>query len=422
MHFRYIRYIIAILLLSVWFGGCGSSSGGESSTDALLDDNTPPVAFDQELDISNSVVEQDSRLHILLEAQDADGDELSYSIIKEPQHGVLEGKVPELYYMPHKGYVGKDSFVFEVNDSIATAIGVIDIDIIKVNRPPKAVDDNVSAEEDKAIAIDVLENDIDLDSNHSVLHIVSVSKPTVGRVTFDKKHIYYIADGAMKLSDRLSYTIADEYNATSSANVYIDIRRNNHTPVAYSQDIITREDTPISIELNASDIDGDRLSYKLSYTKYIPAHGTISGILPHLIYTPSDDFTGDDYLSFYVDDGELSSKVAVVNIRVIPINDAPIANAGEDTDGTIGDSIVLDGSKSYDIDGRIVSYKWIENNETISTKQSFTKTFTKEGVYNISLIVTDDKNATGKDKLTIDINLCNKGCIYLDPTKTVPFN
>jgi len=420
MHFKYIKYI-SFVLLSVWIVGCGSLGGGESSDDTLLDDNRPPVAYNQEFSVSNSVVNQDSRLHILLEAHDADGDKLSYHIIQKPKHGRLEGEVPMLYYIPDSGYVGQDQFVFEVYDGYSYDRGVIKIDILKVNRPPEAIDDNLSVEEQKAIAIDVLNNDTDIDTNSSFLHIVSVTQPHAGKVSFDKKHIYYVSDDSIETQDVFGYVMADEYNATSRANVYINIIRDNHSPVAYSQDVTVVEDTSVSIELNASDIDGDVLSYHLAYSRYIPSHGVVSGIAPHLVYTPEHNFNGDDYISFYVDDGNQTSQVAVVNIKVVPVNDAPIANAGDDKQGVTGDSFVLDGSKSYDIDGEIVSYEWIESNQTISTQPIFSKLFTTEGVHRISLRVTDDKNATGMDEVVVDISLCNQGCIHPDPTQTVPF-
>lgn len=51
--------------------------------------------------------------------------------------------------------------------------------------------------------------------------------------------------------------------------------------------INTSEDTPVSIVLEGTDVDGDMLMYEV---KTQPAHGTLSGTAPDLIYTPNPDF------------------------------------------------------------------------------------------------------------------------------------
>ncbi len=53
---------------------------------------------------------------ITLKASDADGDPLSYDIVRYPRHGTLIGNGSTRTYTPDRNYAGADSFVFLVED------------------------------------------------------------------------------------------------------------------------------------------------------------------------------------------------------------------------------------------------------------------------------------------------------------------
>ena len=94
------------------------------------------------------------------------------------------------------------------------------------------------------------------------------------------------------------------------------------------------------------------------------------------------------------------------------INKRPIANAGKDTIITLPlDSIQLDGSLSYDPDGRIQEYSWRGINTAAllpiinkQTEKPTIKNFT-QGVYQFELTVNDNSGAFSKDTVTVFVNL-----------------
>ena len=47
-----------------------------------------------------------------------------------------------------------------------------------------------------------------------------------------------------------------------------------------------------------------------------PANGSLSGAAPNLTYTPKANFSGSDSFTFTVNDGQVDSNVATVNITV----------------------------------------------------------------------------------------------------------
>lgn len=58
---------------------------------------------------------------ITLAGTDADGDNLTYSVVTSPSHGSLSGTSPNLTYTPTTGYSGSDSFTFKVSDGTDTS-------------------------------------------------------------------------------------------------------------------------------------------------------------------------------------------------------------------------------------------------------------------------------------------------------------
>ena len=98
--------------------------------------------------------------------------------------------------------------------------------------------------------------------------------------------------------------------------------QNIRPPVAYDQSLATDQKTPVLITLTGSNLNGDVLAYEIVTQ---PAHGTLTGTAPDLIYTPSTGDAGQDSFTFRVHDGLLSSDIATVAITVHRINHAPLA-------------------------------------------------------------------------------------------------
>lgn len=81
----------------------------------------------------------------------------------------------------------------------------------------------------------------------------------------------------------------------------------------------------------------------------------------------------------------------------------PIAKAStSNTSGFAPLTVTLDGSKSVDNDGSIVSYEWTWNGGTASGPMP-TITFTDPEVYDITLTVTDNQGATDTDRVSVSV-------------------
>lgn len=94
----------------------------------------------------------------------------------------------------------------------------------------------------------------------------------------------------------------------------------NQPPKALDQALRTPEDTPLTLTLTGSDSQNDPLTFELLEP---PAHGTLSGTAPDLVYTPAPNFNGPDRLTFRTHDGQFDSAPGTVTIEVVPVNDPP---------------------------------------------------------------------------------------------------
>jgi hypothetical protein len=114
-------------------------------------------------------------------------------------------------------------------------------------------------------------------------------------------------------------------------------------------------------------------------------------------------------------------------------NKPPVAVAGPDTVIILPtDSILLDGSKSSDPDGKISAWQWAKVSGPVSftiasaTAASKTVKNLKAGAYQFELKVTDDKGASAKDTvmITVDSIATNNhppiACAGADQTITLP--
>jgi len=124
--------------------------------------NLPPIARP---DSSTTLPGIPVRINVLENDSDPDGDNLllaDYETVS--RNGGTISKDPQnvLTYTPPPEFFGTDSFQYTLSDGFNTATASVSI---IVNRPPTALDDNVTVETNESVIILVLANDSDPDGN-----------------------------------------------------------------------------------------------------------------------------------------------------------------------------------------------------------------------------------------------------------------
>ncbi len=299
--------------------------------------NDTPMAYDDSV-----TTQEDRSVSITLSGGDADGDSLSYNVVKGPSNGRLRGTAPNLRYSPKANFNGSDSFTFKASDKKTdSAIATVSITVKAVNDVPTANDDNVTTQEDRQVSIRLSGNDPDGDSlSYSV-----VKGPSHGRLSGTAPRLRYSPMANFNGSDSFTFKVSDKTADSSAATVSITVKAVNDAPTANDDSAITQEDRSIlSIDVLANDTDVDDDSLKISAV----TQGTNGSVTINadntLSYAPMADFNGSDAFTYTVCDSKGEIDTAKVNVKVKAVNDAPSFTSTPVTTATVG------ALYTYDVD------------------------------------------------------------------------
>jgi Bacterial Ig domain len=177
------------------------------------------------------------------------------------------------------------------------------------NQAPIANPQSLSAAEDTPL--DIVLTGSDPDCNPLTYSVVS--GPNHGTLSGIAPSLTYTPSANYNGADSFTFVVNDGQATSDPATVDITVLAVNDAPVADPQSATTRWYTPVAITLTGSDVDGDALTFSIATP---PEHGTLSGTAPDVTYTPDPGFGGPDSFAFIVNDGELDSEPAVVNITI----------------------------------------------------------------------------------------------------------
>jgi len=305
--------------------------------------NDMPLAEEQSLSTA-----EDTAKTVVLVGTDADGDVLTYSIVTGPSHGSLSGTGSIKTYTPAANYNGTDSFSFKVNDgSVDSNTATVSITVTAVNDAPVADSQSVNTAEDIALDITLTGSDVELNP----LTYSIVTSPAHGTLSGIAPDVTYTPTANYNGSDSFTFRVSDGQTNSAPVTVSITIAPVNDAPIALAQSVSVDEDASVDIVLAGSDVDGGSLTFTVVNG---PIHGTLSGTVPNLVYTPVANYNGNDAFTFTVSDGTLVSPAAVIDITIRPVNDLPVA-AGQaiTTSENTPVSFTLAGS---DVDGDALTY------------------------------------------------------------------
>lgn len=207
-----------------------------------------------------------------------------------------------------------------------------------VNSAPQAADDYVSMFAGQTIDINVVGNDGDADGD--LLTLVSIGEPEPGDAGVEfsivNNRLHVVAPAFIpnhSLQVRIDYLTADpcalrgldfENALASSGTVFLEVTADNIPPVAIDDYVVTDEDTSVTIDILANDVDdnNDPLTV-IEVTQ--PGFGAVllneNGTVT---YTPFVNAFGDDSFTYTIEDGFGGSDSASVFVTVTPVNDGPV--------------------------------------------------------------------------------------------------
>ena len=318
---------------------------------------------------------------LTLNATDVEGQTLSWIVPPPfaPLHGVAtvsgNGTSKAIQYTPDAGYFGTDSFIVSVDDGFDRDLITVNVTISQVNAPPVITEgasvDVIMSEDDSPTAFDLTLNATDPDGDPLTW---SISNPAGNGTataigTGLSKAIDYTPIIGYSGTDSFDVQVSDGEGGTDTITVNVTIDAVNDAPIITEGATVTvtmSEDgspTAFDLTLNATDADGDTLTWSIS----TPAgNGTATAIgtgLSKVIgYSPGADYNGSDSFEVQVSDPNGGMDTITVNVTIDPINDAPVITEGDSVNVTMSQNsspVAFDLTlNATDIDNPAAALNW----------------------------------------------------------------
>ena len=268
--------------------------------------NDAPIAAGQ-----NVTAQEDTTKTVTLSATDVEGQELTYTVVSGPAHGVLGGSAPNLTYTPHANFNGPDSFTFKANDgSVDSAVATVSIGVAPVNDVPVANAQSVATNEDSAKAVTLSGSDVE----GQALTYSVVAGPAHGALSGTAPNLVYTPSANFNGPDSFTFKAIDGSAESPPATVSISVAAVNDAPVAHGQSVTTPPGTATAVRLLATDAEGGQLTFEIVDR---PVHGALSGTAPEMTYTPTSGYSGSDGFTFRAkDESGATSNIAAVSLTV----------------------------------------------------------------------------------------------------------
>jgi len=251
------------------------------------------------------------QVNLLAGAQGGGGtlDPTSVVITTLPSHGaVTVSSAGVATYTPATGFSGVDTFQFNVADTNGSRSVPATATITVVPPlPPIANNDNAVTQENAAVAITVLANDVGAGGTLDPTSVVISTAPTFGATSVNHTTgvVTYTPPAGFSGNDTFQYTVADTNGVRSNAaTVFVTITA-LVPPTAVLDAVTTPQNVAVAIPVLANDQGG---SGSLDPTTVVlatnPTYGnaTVSATTGVVTYTPNVNFFGVDIFSYTVAD------------------------------------------------------------------------------------------------------------------------
>ena len=263
-----------------------------------------------------------------------------------------------LTYTPGAAYIGADSFSYTVSSGGVTEVATVNVTIALLNRVPvNTVPGAQTVDEDTVLAIaGISVNDLDgnlattqLTAGNGTLTVslaggASISAGANASSTLTLSGSQAQIDAALATlayqgslnfngTDTLTVLAIDSAGTplTDSDTVAVTVVAVNDAPVVANDGLAATEDTPVTFaaaDLLANDSDVDTPNAALTIASVTSGAGgtAVLNADGSVTFTPSASFNGAADFAYTVTDGALASTApATVTVRVVPVNNAPVA-------------------------------------------------------------------------------------------------
>lgn len=231
-----------------------------------------------------------------------------------------------------------------------------------------------------------------------------------------------VEDILYQSADNIEGNLADQHKGKMGAgrvNAYNAIilasGGANSMPVALNDSASTDEDVAVVINVLRNDFDPDGDPLTISAIG-VALHGSaVQDGDSSIIYTPGEDYFGEDSLRYYISDGRGGIDSAMVHISIRSINDPPqIVDLPQEISMLTNDSTSLDMSAyQYDVDTAPEGLTWTFSVSSDQLSYAFDESsdsltiYSHEvpGQYYLYVTLTDDSAAFDQDTIMVIVDI-----------------
>ncbi|CAM3330275.1 Ig-like domain-containing protein [Zobellia roscoffensis] len=363
--------------------------------------NEPPTANDFTVTVdansSNNAIELSGEIN------DPENDNLTVGIGSGPFNGnaTISGTI--ISYTPNNGFSGEDEIIYTVNDGNNPAVsGTLTIQVnAAVNEPPTANDFTVTVDANSSNNAIELSGEIN-DPENDNLTVGIGSGPFNGNATISGTIISYTPNNGFSGNDIINYTVNDGSNPAVSGTLTIQVNAVPNEPPRANDFTVTvngnSSNNAIELSGEINDPENDNLAMGIG-TGPTNGNATISGTI--ISYTPNNGFSGEDEITYTVNDGNNPEVSATLTITVMNID--PDAVASGPSSAAPNSVVLFAGNGSSDPNGDTLTYSWNFGDGNTSNQMNPSHTYANTGDYDVELTVNDGNG--GSDSMTISISI-----------------
>jgi PKD repeat protein len=233
------------------------------------------------------------------------------------------------------------------------------------------------------------------DVNHNFAYYYTEKLVTYGRSAGDALY-------ETKANFSTMGTNSLRYNLYGDPDCYLLTTFPNYPPTAVSPDpYIVDEGSPVLFDGSASlDPEGDELDFRWDFDKD-GTWDTSWSLSPSASFTWCDDYYGHAELQVRDNLGKIDNFIPTVYVN----NVAPIVNAGIDQTVNEGETVNFYGYfTDPGCDSHSYNWNFGDGSPTITSSTTPTHIYCDNGVYTVTLTVTDDDGGIGTDSVSITVN------------------
>ncbi|MDZ7879306.1 MAG: Ig-like domain-containing protein [Saprospiraceae bacterium] len=250
------------------------------------------------------------------------------TLVSNPANGTVTLNSANKYiYTPNAGFSGTDQFTYRIVASNGTSnTTTVTITVPSAQAAPVANPDNVSTNQNIAVTIPVLNNDV---VNGTLTMLVVMSQPTNGTATVSGNQIIYTPRAGFCGTDNFTYKLVTS-TGSSTSSVAVNVAC-GAAPVANPDNTTTPRNTPVTIAVLGNDnLNGGTVQAVALVSS--PSNGTVAlNASNQYVYTPNAGFSGTDQFTYRIVASNGTSNTTTVTITVPAATSAPVANPDNTT-------------------------------------------------------------------------------------------